>query len=58
MLGTELAIDPNTEELLIQRKNVVEKELKRLSTLQPGEAEPLLETITLRLGLLDFFPEL
>jgi hypothetical protein len=56
-LATEINLDPITEELFYKRRDAVQKELTRLIS-NPGEAEPMLETINLKLGILDFFPDL
>ena len=59
ILSTELNLNPDAEDLLYERQRAIVQELNRLATFsdKPGEAEPMLETITLRLGVLDFFPD-
>jgi hypothetical protein len=58
ILSNEINLDENAVEIFTNKKIVNTKEIARLAALNPGEAEPLLETITLRLGILDFFPDL
>ena len=60
ILTTEINLKPAVEDLLVERQAKVVSELARLAKFasNPGEAEPMLETITLRLGLLDFFPDI
>ena len=60
ILGDELGLNPEQEHLLYERRSKVIVELSRLVEFkdQPGEAEPVLETIVLKLGVLDFFPDI
>ena len=56
-LATDLNLDEKTEELFYKRRDTIATELARLVS-NPGEAEPMLETINLKLGVLDFFPDI
>jgi hypothetical protein len=58
ILATELDLTEEQEQLIVDRKTKVETEIHRLKASNPGEAEPVLETITLRLNVLDFFPNI
>ncbi|MDE1905568.1 MAG: hypothetical protein KGH75_03850 [Rhodospirillales bacterium] len=59
LLNNELNIDPITQDLLYAKRHEIMEELARLAPFtNSGEAEPKLETITLSLGILDFFPDL
>lgn len=58
ILANETDIPESLETLMDERKTKIENELLRLTNTNPGEAEPLLETIPLNISVFDFFPDL
>ncbi len=58
ILLNDTSIPESWEDSLIDRKSKIDQEIKRLESVNPGEAEPMLETIPLNISAFDFFPDI